>query len=82
MKKKKNVDEREQSDRMYVLVEARGIFQYCKDHWSKGDGPCECPFFDKLYECSLSDFEWCLLGVPYFWDMETVERRAKGMDDE
>ena len=78
--KKKKIDAREQSDRTYVLVEARGILQFCKDRIRLDGKPCECPFLNDL--ATLDEDDFCLLHCPYYWDMETIERRAKGLDDE
>ena len=79
--KKKQIDTREQSERTYVLVEARGILQYCKDHIRLDGKPCECPFLNNLAEPSLDEDDWCLLHCPYYWDIDTIERRAKGLDE-
>lgn len=80
MMMKKKIDAREQSDRTYVLVEARGILQFCKDRIRLDGKPCECPFLNNI--ATLDEDDFCLLHCPYYWDMETIERRAKGLDDE
>ena len=70
--KKKQIDTREQSDRTYVLIEARGILQYCKDHIRLGGKPCECPF---LYKDGAHEDLYCLVGYPAKWALEGVDTR-------